>query len=176
MSALDARRRVRLAVAGVVVPGAAWAIGVNWMFCLLLAGAGAAAVAILELPRLAQEPNWPAAEEARRGGGRREVTSLSWMLTSRHGGTDRAAVLRLREIARRRLAQRGIDLDSPADRGRAVDALGADVLTILISDGSSSPSHRQLVQCIESLERLDPRDSRDRLDSVPPTRTSPEQE
>ena len=174
MSGIGPRLAARLAAAVVVVPVAAWAVGVNWVLCLLIAGAAAAAVAIVELPTLAQDPNWPTPDETRRGGGRREVTSLSWMLTSRHGGTDRAAVLRLRAIAFRRLALQGVDLDAPAHHQRAIQMLGADVLAILMSDGSFSASHRQLVQCIEALERLDPASDR----TAPPrtTLTSPGQE
>ncbi|MCW2604082.1 MAG: hypothetical protein JWN61_2217 [Pseudonocardiales bacterium] len=156
MRTLDLRMAIRLALATVVLPAAAWAIGINWVYCLLIAAAAAAGVAALELPALGREPNWPVPDEARHDGGRREIAYLSWMLTSRHGGTDRAAVLRLRETARRRLALRGIDLEATADMQRARDVLGPHIHSILLSDQGFSPSHRQIVQCIEALERLVP--------------------
>lgn len=150
------RLAARLGAAAVALPAGAWAIGVNWILSLLIAGVGAAAVAILELPALAQEPTWPVPEEHRRGGGRRELTNLSWMFTSRHGGIDPAALLRLRAIARRRLALRGIDLDAPADRERAIAALGQQGHAILLTEDAAALSHRQITVCIEALERLDP--------------------
>lgn len=145
----------RLGVAGVAVPVAAFAIGVNWLQSLLIAGALIAAVAAVELYLLAEEPYWPQLDEARRAGGRREVTSLSWMLTPRRHGTDRQAVVRLREIARRRLALHGIDLENPEDRARAVEALGPLAVGVLTDNTDDGPSHRALVRCIESLERLE---------------------
>ena len=89
-------------------------------------------------------------------GDRREVTTLSWMLTSRHGGTDRIAVLRLRAIAAHRLALRGIDLYNAADAQRASELIGPSAHWLLATDQQVSPSHRQMVECVDAIERLDP--------------------
>lgn len=146
----------RLGAGVIALPAGAWAIGANWALALMIAGAGGAVVAILELPGRAQDPNWPVPEDVRRDGGRREVTTLSWMLTSKHGGTDRLAVLRLRDIAAHRLGLRGIDLYSTRDTQRVIELMGSTAHWILATDEHPSPSHRQMVECVAALERLDP--------------------
>lgn len=156
MSRLEPRVIARLGAGVLVVPAAALAIGANWALCLLIAAAGGVLVVSLELPGRAQEPNWPVPEEVRRSGHRREVTTLSWMLTSRHGGTDRIAVLRLRAIAAHRLALRGIDLYNAADAQRASELIGPTAHWLLATDQQVSPSHRQMVECVDAIERLDP--------------------
>lgn len=152
-----ARRLVgRLVFAAVVLPAAAWAIGVPWPFALLLAGLGAAAVGITALPRMTAEPEWPRIAPPQVEGGRREVMSLSWMLTSRHHGVDPAAVRRLRAIAGRRLAIRGVDLDSrdPAQQARAAALLGGQVHRILGDEARRDMTHSELDMCVGSLESL----------------------
>lgn len=152
-----ARRLVgRLVFAAVVLPAAAWAIGVPWPFALLLAGLGAAAVGITALPRMTAEPEWPRIAPPQVEGGRREVMSLSWMLTSRHHGVDPAAMRRLRAIARRRLAVRGIDLDSrdPAQQRRAAELLGDPAHRILAHAGERDTTHSELDMCVATLESL----------------------
>lgn len=150
-----ARTAARMLAAIVAAPGAAWAIGVNWIYCMLIASVCVAGVAVLELPALGDETYWPPLDESQRGGGRREVSSLSWLLTSRRDGADRAAVLRLAEVARRRLALEGVDLNLPADRERAVAALGSRVHAMLTEGPGRSPTHSMVTECIDALESLD---------------------
>lgn len=152
------RRRivVRLVFAVLILPAAAWAIGVPWAFSLLIAGLGAAAVGIAALPPMTAESEWPRIPPPPVDGGRREVMSLSWMLTSRHHGVDPAAMRRLRAIARRRLAVHGIDLDSrdPAQQRRAAELLGDPAHRILAHAGERDTTHSELDMCVATLESL----------------------
>lgn len=163
------RLTARLAAALIVVPALAWGIGANWVLALIIAGAAAAAVAVLELPRRASEPLWPTHGESGRAGGRRDVATLSWRLTSRHGGTDSAAVARLRAIAARRLARHGASLSEPRDAERARALLGDRVHALLSAPADAQLSHRDLVTCIDALERLQWTDAdADRPHPTPP--------
>jgi hypothetical protein len=150
------RMRGRMAIGVLAVPAGAWAIGVPWAYSLLIAGLGAGAVAVLALPSLAAEPDWPVLPPPHLDGRRRDVMSLSWLLTSRRGGVDPAAVRRLREIARRRLGIRGIDLDSPdpAQRRRAAAALGEAAYRILADGAGRQTTHSELNMCVVALESL----------------------
>lgn len=156
-----ARRLViRILFAAILLPTAAWAIGVPWLYSLLIAGLGAAVVPVLSLPPMTAEPEWPRLIPPRVEGGRRDVMSLSWLLTSRHHGVDPAAVRRLQAIARRRLGLRGIDLDSPdpAQRRRAAAVLGEQVHEMLAGAPergmAAAITHSELVMCVQKLESL----------------------
>lgn len=152
-----ARRLIaRLVLASAALPAAAWAIGVPWASSLLLAALGAATVGILAVPSMASEPDWPRLIPAQADGRRREVMSLSWMLTSRHRGVDPIAVSRLRAIARHRLGARGIDLDSPlaAHQQRATALLGERAYRILIDAENRDTTHSELDMCVDRVESL----------------------
>jgi hypothetical protein len=145
---------IRILASGLLVPALCWAVGVDIVHSLLIATVTLGAAALLGIAAQRQAPYWPEAQEGRRTGNRREITRLSWMMTARRGGTDRQAVVRLRDLAQSRLARHGIDLLDPADRSRAMTALGADVFTILMQDTGSAPTHRALLRCVEALEAL----------------------
>lgn len=143
-----------VAVASALVPLAAWGIGVNWVQCLIIAGLGMAALAIIDLASEGDVTHWPALSDTVRGGGRREVANLSWLLTSKNQTADRAAVQRLAAIARRRLALRGIDVNDPRTAPYAASALGEPIYRTLFDPSAALPTHRELIRCVEALERL----------------------
>jgi hypothetical protein len=144
----------RAAIAGVLIPVGAFAIGVSLVHSLLILGAVLAAGAILGLIDLADAPFWPELQEGTRGGNRREIARLSWMLTSRRSDSDRDAILRLKAVASRRLAFAGIDLEDPADGARARAALGPSVHALLTEASGRAPQRRALAECVRALEAL----------------------
>jgi hypothetical protein len=145
----------RAAAAGVLIPAAAFAIGVSLVHSLLISGAVLAAIAVLDLIGLADAPFWPELLETTRGGNRREIARLSWMLTSRRSDSDRDAILRLRAVASRRLAFAGIDMDDPADSSRSKSALGPSAYALLTEPLGRAPQRRALAECVRALEALD---------------------
>jgi hypothetical protein len=102
------------------------------------------------------EPKLPEVRGAMRGGARREVTDAAWRLSESRGRVGAAGAERLRAIAARRLARRGIDLDDPADRSRAEAALGSLAYAV-VSRPSTQPAAalRATVRAIDRLGRSD---------------------
>jgi hypothetical protein len=145
---------IKAAAAAVLVPAAAFAIGVSVAHSLLIAGAAIAAVAALELASAADPPYWPDPVESARGGNRREIARLSWTLRAQRSEAGSAAVLRLRDIARHRLAAAGIDLDDAKDQPAAAARLGGPVHRILTAQSGRPPSRREIALCIQALEQL----------------------
>jgi hypothetical protein len=148
------RSLARAVIAGVLIAAGAFAIGVSLVHSLLICGAVLASMAILELMGLADAPFWPELQEAARGGNRREIARLSWMLTSRRSDSDRDAILRLRAVASRRLAFAGIDLDDPLDSARSKAALGPAAYSLLTQASGRAPQRRALAECVRALEAL----------------------
>jgi hypothetical protein len=66
------------------------------------------------------------------------------------------AVRRLRAFAAARLAERGIDLDDPAQRQAAEAVLGAAEYRLLTAPGRHRPE--TLLRCARAIERLDRRE------------------
>ncbi|WP_156364033.1 hypothetical protein [Curtobacterium sp. Leaf261] len=128
---IDGRRVVGVVVTGVVVGGLLWFFGLSVPQALMVVAAviavGVTFVALREDGPL----GWPVEPVRSTPGARKDVQSLGWALRSR-GGVPERVILRLRAVARRRLAAIGLDLDDPLDRDRIVMIVGAgpyDVLT-----------------------------------------------
>jgi hypothetical protein len=98
---------------------------------------------------------WPVQPVRTTPGARRDVQSLGWALRSR-GGVPERAILRLRTVARRRLAAtHGLDLDDPADRPAIETVLGAgavDVLTRSTRPELDLGSFSAVLTAVESID------------------------
>lgn len=146
-----------------VVPVGAALFGVAPMQALLLGALGATVCALIRFrPPTIDPPSWPEATILdQEHGARRDIARLSWSVSSNDRQVGRTLRLRLRQVALRRLARRGIDLTDPDLRDAAVKALGANG-----SDGAEAyraldPDLREViglatftaaVQAVESLE------------------------
>ncbi|MBC7291697.1 MAG: hypothetical protein H5T83_10275 [Actinotalea sp.] len=119
------------------------------------------------------EHAWPEPAERDTDGSRRDVAHLSWALVGRDGRVSEAAVRRLREDARRRLARTGVVLPARfpvgADAAGHVDGsgrpdpvaqararLGEPAWTVLTATGRGLPSLDEVELVIDALERLAP--------------------
>lgn len=156
----EERRRRRAALlwtagGAAAIAGLAFFAGLTLLLSLLL-GIGIVAVgAVVALLPAGQDERWPDARVVLRSGARREVARLSWSMVDDDGRVADVAVQRLRTVAAMRLADHGIDLDDPADRGAAETALGAPEYRLLTQPGRHRPE--SLIRCARAIERLDRR-------------------
>jgi hypothetical protein len=91
----------------------------------------------------------------RREGSRRELAKLTRYRGRRTRGTDDEAVRRLRTVARRRLADLGVDADDPADRVEAGRLLGQLAYGVLLDPPASRPvPDRHFSRCIDAVDAL----------------------
>jgi hypothetical protein len=156
----EERRRRRVALlwtmgGAVAVAGLAFFAGVTLALSLLLSVTIVAVGAVVALLSGPHDERWPESKVVLRSGARREVARLSWSMEDDDGRVADVAVQRLRTLAARRLAERGIDLDDPADRSAAESALGPQGYRLLTEPGRHRPE--ALIRCARAIERLDRR-------------------
>lgn len=110
------------------VPFGAALFGVPPAQAVLLGALGATLCALIRFrPSTVDPPNWPEATILDQDhGARRDIARLSWSVSGNDRQVGRTLRLRLRQVALRRLARRGIDLTDPDMRDAAIEALGAD--------------------------------------------------
>lgn len=115
---------------------------------------------------------WPDSELEETDGTRREISALTWSFIGREGRVAEPAVRRLRVVAARRLARRGVVLPrglirrgvgrnpSPAelddDQRTARELLGERAWTILTAPGGRLPSLADVTHCVTVIEQLGP--------------------
>lgn len=110
-----------------VLPVGAALFGVAPTQALLLGALGATLCALIRFrPSTGDPPSWPEATILdQEHGARRDISRLSWSVSGNDRQVGRTLRLRLRQVAIRRLARRGIDLADPELRDVAIEALGA---------------------------------------------------
>jgi hypothetical protein len=145
----------RVAAAGAVT-GACWAIGLDLASSLSIALFVLVVFALRGLPAGAVDSWQPEPESARNAGTRREVARLSWGLHGLDARVDRWSAGRLRTLAARRLADRGLDLDDPADEAGCRQVLGSQAYAALSVDPNNLPRYSTFVAALDVVERLTP--------------------
>ena len=147
-----------LVVGVVVVPVAAALFGVQLVQVLLLAALGATVCALIRFrPEVEDPPWWPEAEILDSDqGARRDVSRLAWSVSGADQQVGRTMRLRLHDVAARRLARRGVDLDDPAQQDAAIAAIGADAVRALDPDIREIVSLRAFGAAVAAVESLEP--------------------
>ncbi|MCU1431450.1 MAG: hypothetical protein JWP95_555 [Actinotalea sp.] len=114
------------------------------------------------------EHEWPQAQVEEAEGSRREISALTWSFVGRDGRVAEPAVRRLRVVAARRLARRGVVLPGgithrsrdvgPEDEPhlRARELLGDRAWATLTGPGGWLPSLADIDQCLHAIEALAP--------------------
>jgi hypothetical protein len=144
----------------VLVAAICWYFGANVWHSILLGSAitvaWMASVAGTAYPEI-RDLGWRHGDRAINTGSRNDVANLSWSLRSGWAFVGRQAEWRLRDIARRRLALEGLDLNDPAD-GPAIQArIGRPVYRVLIrTSGKRRLRRRTLLNCLDALDGLNP--------------------
>lgn len=154
-------RLILSAVLGAAIGVAAWYLGMDAAHA---AGLGAAVLALSAcLSSLGEAASmvWRVEEPPLRPGSRRDVVQLGWSLAGRGGRVSGEGVRRLRAIAARALALRGIDLDDPAAAPRVTELLGPQAAALLRRGAATTATRPQVVALLTRLEELAPPPDRD---------------
>jgi hypothetical protein len=171
------RATIRTLSAGVSIAAICWYFGVDVWHAILLGCAmtvtALAAAAGTSAPD-ARDLSWHPGKRARNDGSRNDVASLSSSLHVGWGLVGLTAERRLHEIARRRLALDGLDLQN-ADHRLAIERrIGGRAYRILVR-GQGRLRLRTLMYCLDTLDAIDsnhyptrqPRSRRRDLRSIP---------
>ncbi len=158
------RGTIALAVllAGVLPAGLAL-FGVAPTQVILLGAVGATVCALIRArPAMADPPGWPERVELNQdAGARRDIARLSWSVSGSDRQVGRTLRLRLREVAVRRLARRGIDLNSAEVSDQtvraAIEALGADAYRAIDPDLHEVIGLARFSAAVAAVEALEPR-------------------
>ena len=144
----------RLLALALVLFGIGFVVGLDVVNCVLLAVAGAALLPLRALSAV-DDDGWPEHEDDRAdAGARREVNRLSWGLHGFESRVDRRSLAHLRGIATRRLHRLDVDLDDPADAGRARDLLGADAFAAVTAEPAAPPRYDSFARAVLAGEQL----------------------
>jgi hypothetical protein len=143
----------RVVVGGIVI-ALCWVIGLDLAMCLTL---GLLTIGLYGMSLLAggEEEVWRTEPDPERNAGaRREVARLSWSLHGLEDRVDRRSAVRLHDIAAGRLAEGGLDLDSPEDESACRRILGDQAFATLWIDPSHLPRYAAFVAALGVVERL----------------------
>jgi hypothetical protein len=144
-------------VAAVLVAALCWYFGADLWHSVLLGGVITTVGSISLAGTPARDPSvtgWRDRPSSSRQGARSEVAELSWSLRTNYAGrVDIRAVLRARQLARRRLAPYQVDLNDPADRPRVEALIGTRAYAVLVRR-ERRPTLRSLVHCLDALDAL----------------------
>jgi len=153
---LGRRRRVGAAlwtVSAVLAALVAWDLGLDVGHAVLLgalvAGAGTLQLTMPEL----ETPELPEPAGYARDGVRQEVASLTYAMRGEKGAVRESVVLRIRDLAARRLARHGLELDRQDDTER-IEALLGPAAGVLVR-GQTRPSASAIAACLDALDALD---------------------
>ncbi|MDN4615418.1 hypothetical protein P5G50_13265 [Leifsonia sp. F6_8S_P_1B] len=144
------------AVLGAAIGVAAWYLGMDAPHAAGLGAAVLALVACLSVLGEAASMVWRVDEPPLRPGSRRDVVQLGWSLGGRGGQVSGEGVRRLRLIAARALALRGIDPDDPAAAPRVAELLGPEASAILRRGAANGAKRPQVLALLDRLEALAP--------------------
>ncbi len=152
------RETVVLAVIGLIaIAVLAWAVGLEWPEAILVALSAVAVLGLRRLPVTNADDGWPALpDDADDRGVRRDVTRLSWTLHGYEARVERPSVRRLRAVAARRLAARGLDLESPADAEACRTALGETAYAVVNADSRAQVDFDTFTEAVAAVEQLSP--------------------
>jgi hypothetical protein len=119
---------------------------------LVLAAAGLCAIAVPDH----RDAAWPEVAGPDGEGARWDVARLSWSLRPKRGRIPQAGLVRVQELARHRLALRGLDLADPDDRAAIERLIGTAAYATVALPAARPPRVRAVVHCLDMLDRLDP--------------------
>ena len=152
------RETIRTLCAGVLIAAICWYFGVDVWHAILLGCAitvTALAVGAGTSAPDARDLSWRPGERARNDGSRNDVASLSSSLHAGWGLVGLTAERRLHEIARRRLALDGLDLQN-ADHRLAIERrIGGRAYRILARGQTRRLRLRTLRYCLDMLDAID---------------------
>lgn len=152
------RETIEILGAGFLITVICWYFGVDaWHAILLGCAITVTALALLAGSTApdALEVSWRPGKRASREGSRSDVASLSSSLRSGWGFVGLTAELRLQQIARRRLALEGLDLNNAEHRSAIEQLIGASAYRVLVRPGGRLPSLRALLSCLNALDAID---------------------
>ena len=141
----------------VVVGLVGWVVGFDVIHALLLATAATAlgSLRVLVGSGATYSSGWPRHDYYDSDhGARRDVARLSWGLIGTDSRVERRSALRLREVAVGRLAERGLDLDSPDHERECRQLLGDLGYDTLRADRRNGPYYTEFVHTVGVVERL----------------------
>ncbi|AYG04886.1 hypothetical protein [Gryllotalpicola protaetiae] len=155
MSALVRGRVLGPAVlVGVIAGAAIWFFGAGPWWGFTIGMVAAALVAVWRAAPSLEEPIWPKHRPEPADGSRDDVHVLGWAVADLHGHVQQRAFHRVREVARNRLAQRGLDLDAASDRSEIEALIGKRAYATLHANVSSMPSQSAVLACLDALDGI----------------------
>jgi hypothetical protein len=154
----DRRTAVRLALTAAVLTGLALLAGADRPHAVALGVAGAIALRAVGAALANNDTGdliWKVGEGPQRPGAREDVSELAWSIESAWGLVGRRAEIRVRRLARRRLALLGLNLENPADRAQIEARLGEEATQLVTRERVLGLRPATFCRLLDALDRLD---------------------
>ena len=159
MLRLSRREAIRIVCGAVLVTALCWYFGTDVWHAILLGCAitvlGLAVEVATSAPE-ARDLSWLGGARSRREGSRNDVASLSSSLHVGWGLVGLTAERHLHQLARRRLALEGLDLQNADDRVAIESRIGTRAYRVLVLDRRRQLRLRTLMHCLQVLDALNP--------------------
>jgi len=159
MLRLSRREASRIVCAAILIAALCWYFGADVWHAVLLGCAitvlGLAVGAATSAPE-ARDLSWLGGVRTRREGSRNDVASLSSSLHAGWGFVGLTAERRLQQLARRRLALEGLDLQNANHRVAIEGRIGTRAYRVLVLDRRRQLRLRTLMHCLQVLDALNP--------------------
>jgi hypothetical protein len=153
------RERAQVLGVAVVVAVICWYFGVNVLHALMLGAAitviGFACLIVSFAPQTS-DLRWRGRRPAGSRGSRSDVANLSGALKGSWGLVGRTGERRLWQLARRRLALEGLDLQNPGHREAIEARIGRPMYRTLLRTGKGGLRMPMLNRCLDTLDALNP--------------------
>ncbi|WP_249012288.1 hypothetical protein [Conexibacter sp. DBS9H8] len=155
----DRPTAVRMALTAAMLAGLALLAGADRPHALALGVAGAVAVRAVAAAVTGADNGdlaWRVGEGPQRPGAREDVSELAWSIDSAWGLVGRRVEIRVRRLARRRLALAGLSLENPADRSAIEARLGDEAAQLVTRERVLGMRPVTFCRLLDALDRLDP--------------------
>jgi hypothetical protein len=153
----ERRATIWALIVAVLVAAISWYFGVDVWHSILL-GSVLTTVGLISMVGTADgdlgNTDWRGGASPNRDGARGDVAELSWSLRTNYGRVNHKAVLRVRQLARHRLALHQLDLNDPADRPGVELLIGRSAYAVLVRS-ERRPLLRSFLHCLDALDAMD---------------------
>jgi hypothetical protein len=156
---LTRREAIRIVAGAVLTAAICWYFGVDVLHAILLGCAITVlglAVGVASAAPEARDLSWIGGARSRREGSRNDVSSLSSSLHVGWGLVGLTAERQLHQLARRRLALEGLDLQNADHRAAIESRIGTRAYRALVLERRRQLRLRTLMHCLQVLDALNP--------------------
>lgn len=142
-------------VVGIIAAAVLWIFGVDAWFAVAVGCLLVTVGLVWAAYSGPTDVKWPEKKPTPLPGTRSDVARLAWAFQGRHGSIREPGFRAVHDLASRRLARHGLDIDSPHDHAAVVALIGEQAYVTLHPRKGILPSFPAITHCVDALEAMD---------------------